>query len=250
VGGEQSDRNNPNKLWANNPITDDYDYLPKNKSGKDGAEIHKLSSFTDRLFGNTSLASRLRIEDAYPDPAKPVKTEERNGVAIDRVFGSVAEGPFNYQVCTAGEFQTKIHLKNFTLSQLGLIGLVLRDLNDGWFGIGFAKSRGLGTVQVKLNSAVVQYPSCELRDGQIYSFGQQTTLGAHNTLLGTGEFLEADNPYGFVKPDRQTTPIAATPMDLGFGVQLSWQGNDETGVPNLFKCAVRSWSEVLRRTAA
>jgi CRISPR/Cas system CSM-associated protein Csm3 (group 7 of RAMP superfamily) len=250
VGGEQSDRNNPNKLWANNPITDDYDYLPKNKSGKDGAEIHKLSSFTDRLFGNTSLASRLRIEDAYPDPAKPVKTEERNGVAIDRVFGSVAEGPFNYQVCTAGEFQTKIHLKNFTLSQLGLIGLVLRDLNDGWFGIGFAKSRGLGTVQVKLNSAVVQYPSCELRDGQIYSFGQQTTLGAHNTLLGTGEFLEADNPYGFVKPDRQTTPIAATPMDLGFGVQLSWQGNDETGVPNLFKCAVRSWSEVLRRTTA
>lgn len=250
VGGEQSDRNNPNKLWANNPITDDYTYLPKNKSGKDGAEIHKLSSFTDRLFGNTSLASRLRIEDAYPDPSKPVKTEERNGVAIDRVFGSVAVGPFNYQVCTAGEFQTKIHLKNFTLAQLGLIGLVLRDLNDGWFGIGFAKSRGLGTVQVKLNSAVVQYPSCELRDGQIYSFGQQTTLGAHNTLLGTGEFLEADNPYGFVKPDQQTTPIAATTMDLGFGVQLAWQGDDDTGVPNLFKCAVRSWSEVLRRTAA
>lgn len=247
-----SDRkpSNPLSLWANDPINDKYDYLPDNKSGKLGAEIYKLSSFTDQLFGNTSLASRLRIEDAYPDPAKPIKTEERNGVAIDRVFGSVAVGPFNYQVCTAGEFQTKIHLKNFTLAQLGLIGLVLRDLNDGWFGIGFAKSRGLGTVKVELNSAVVQYPSCELRDGQIYSFGQQTSLGAHSTLLGAGEFLEADNPYGFTKPDRQDTPIAGSPMDFGFGMQLNWQGNDERGVPNLFKCAVRSWREVLVRTTA
>lgn len=248
-----SDRppSNPSQLWANDPLNDKYDYL-KNKSSTD---IYKLSSFTDRLFGNTSLASRLRIEDAYPDPAKPVKTEERNGVAIDRVFGSVAVGPFNYQVCTAGEFQTKIHLKNFSLAQLGLIGLVLRDLNDGWFGIGFAKSRGLGTVKVKLNEAVVQYPSCELRDGKIYSFGQDIELGSHNILLGAGEFLpkaEAEK-YGFLKEDRQDIDdVAATSMDLGFGVQLAWHGNDETGVPNLFKCAVRSWSEVLKagRTAA
>jgi CRISPR/Cas system CSM-associated protein Csm3 (group 7 of RAMP superfamily) len=46
------------------------------------------------MFGNTSLASRVRIEDAYPDRDKPKpKLEERNGVAIDRVFGSVAVGP-------------------------------------------------------------------------------------------------------------------------------------------------------------
>ncbi len=64
--------------------------------------------------------------------------------------GSVAVGSFNYQVCADGEFKTKIHLKNFTLAQLGLIGLVLRDLNDGWLGLGFAKSRGLGTVTVNL----------------------------------------------------------------------------------------------------
>lgn len=248
-----SDRrpNNPNQLWANDPLNDKYDYLPDNKSGQKSAEIHKLSSFTDRLFGNTSLASRLRIEDAYPDSAKPVKTEERNGVAIDRVFGSVAVGPFNYQVCTAGEFQTKIHLKNFTLAQLGLIGLVLRDLNDGWFGIGFAKSRGLGTVHVKLNSAVIQYPSCELKDEQIYAFGKDKRW-SHTALLGAGEFLEADEAakYGFSHEDFQSTPIVASTMNLGFGVQLAWQGNDESGVPNLFNCAVRSWREVLGRTAA
>jgi CRISPR/Cas system CSM-associated protein Csm3 (group 7 of RAMP superfamily) len=248
VGSDQRPPN-PSQLWANDPLNDKYEYL-KDKSPTD---IYKLSSFTDQLFGNTSIASRLRIEDAYPDKSQPVKTEERNGVAIDRVFGSVAVGPFNYQVCTAGEFRTKIHLKNFTLAQLGLIGLVLRDLNDGWFGIGFAKSRGLGTVKVQLNSAVVQYPSCELSDNQINAFGQSKHW-TNTSLIGAGEFLtEAESiKYGFSHLDSQTTPIAATTMDLGFGVQLNWQGSDETGVPNLFKCAVRSWSEVLRagRTAA
>jgi CRISPR-associated RAMP protein (TIGR02581 family) len=250
VGSDRPNSSNPNHLWANDPLNDKYDYLPDNKSGKAGAEIYKLSSFTDRLFGNTSIASRIRIEDAYPKKDS-LKIEERNGVAIDRVFGSVAVGPFNYQVCTAGEFRTKIHLKNFTLAQLGLIGLVLRDLNEGWFGIGFAKSRGLGTVKVKFNSADVQYPGCELIDKQIHAFGIDK-YWSRNTLLGAGEFLiEGENNfYAFPYPDRQDTPIGAVAMDLGFGVQLNWQGDGETGVPNLFLCAVRSWSQVLRGTAA
>lgn len=107
VGRDRRDANNSNLLWANDPLNDKYDYL-KDKSA---SEIYQLSCFTDQMFGNTSIASRVRIEDAYPVDSKQVKLEERNGVAIDRVFGSVAVGPFNYQVCTAGEFRTKIHLK-------------------------------------------------------------------------------------------------------------------------------------------
>lgn len=247
VGRDRRDANNSNLLWANDPLNDKYDYL-KDKSA---SEIYKLSCFTDQMFGNTSIASRVRIEDAYPVDLKQVKLEERNGVAIDRVFGSVAVGPFNYQVCTAGEFRTKIHLKNFSLAQLGLIGLVLRDLNDGWFGLGFAKSRGLGTVQVKLNSAVVQYPGCEIRDRQICSLkGQPQWL--HTILLGAGEFLTDQEAadYSFPKPDRQETPVAAEAMNLGFGVQLRWTGNGEAGVPDLFTRAVRSWSHLLRGGAA
>ncbi|MFK0735104.1 MAG: RAMP superfamily CRISPR-associated protein, partial [Gloeotrichia echinulata HAB0833] len=200
-------------------------------------------SFTDQMFGNTSIASRVRIEDAYPDNSQPLKIEERNGVAIDRVFGSVALGPFNYQVCTAGEFNTKIHLKNFTLAQLGLIGLVLRDLNDGWFGLGFAKSRGFGTVKVKLKEAVVQYPGCELKDRKIHAFGSQKQWN-HTFLLGAGEFLADEDIklYNFPKPDSQDTPVAAQEMDLGFGVQLTWK---EGTVNDLFERCVRSWSQLL-----
>ena len=242
---------NGEPLWASNPLNrDELKYLD---SIPDSQDIYRLSSFTDQMFGNTSIASRVRIQDAHPIDKKQLKVQERNGVAIDRVFGSVAVGPFNYQVCTAGEFGTKIHLKNFSLAQLGLIGLVLRDLNDGWFGIGFAKSRGLGTVTVKYNEAVVQYPGCQLDEDnrQIQQIVKPGRWG-QAFLLGAGEFLDTEEAanYGFSKPDREQTPIPAEPMDLGFGVQLKWQGDGETGVPNLFKCAVCAWTKLLTGAAA
>ncbi|AKG20261.1 RAMP superfamily CRISPR-associated protein [Calothrix sp. 336/3] len=252
--GSETKPSNSSKLWANNPLTDKYSYL-KDSAGKDlpSHEIYQKSSFTDQMFGNTSIASRVRIEDAHPVDVKKLYIEERNGVAIDRVFGSVAVGPFNYQVCTAGEFRTKIHLKNFTLAQLGLIGLVLRDLNDGWFGLGFAKSRGLGTVKVKYNSATIQYPGCILDDDK----KQICLLGSDNQwnwsyLLGVGEFLspEEANKYGFKKPDKQDSPIRAELMELGFGVQMKWEGDTEAGVKDLFMRGVRSWGELLGCTTS
>ena len=245
VGKDRFNPKKPDQLWAGNPLDlDSYQYL----EAKSPTDIHRLSSFTDKMFGSTAIASRIRIEDAYPDQEQPLKLEERNGVAIDRVYGSVAVGPFDYQVCTSGEFRTKIHLKNFSLAQLGLIGLVLRDLNEGWFGLGFAKSRGLGTVKVKYNSASVEYPGCQLDEkSKEFSLIGQDQKFRHNHLLGAGEFLndeEAKN-YGFPKPDSQITPVAAQPMMYNFGVRQNWLGSDETGVPNLFQIAVQAWSQLL-----
>ena len=244
-----SDRrsNNANSVWASNPLNlEELRYLDEISDSRD---IYRLSSFTDQMFGNTSIASRIRIEDAYPVDPKQLKVEERNGVAIDRVFGSVAVGPFNYQVCTSGEFRTRIHLKNFSLAQLGLIGLVLRDLDEGWFGLGFAKSRGLGMVEVNLNSAIVQYPGCVLENQQIRTLGRQQQW-SHTSLLGAGVFLEHEERerYGFPANDVQETPIAAESMPLSFGVQLQWQGKEQ--VQDLFIKAVRSWRQVLEGAAA
>jgi len=246
VGGERRP-NNANSVWASNPLNlDELKYLDNLSDSRD---IYRLSSFTDQMFGNTSIASRVRIEDAYPLDSKQLKIEERNGVAIDRVFGSVAVGPFNYQVCTSGEFYTKIHLKNFSLAQIGLIGLVLRDLDEGWFGLGFAKSRGLGMVEVQLNSAVVQYPGCILDNQQICSLGRQQQW-SDTSLLGAGVFLDEEERkrYGFPADDMQETPIRAESMALGFGVQLQWQGKEQ--VQDLFTRAVRAWSELLRTPGA
>jgi CRISPR-associated RAMP protein (TIGR02581 family) len=263
VGESKRPSNNNLKVWASDPLSRDKqnnpnlyleDWKKKNQNHPaPGQEIYKQSCFISQMFGNTSIASRVRIEDAYPDQSKPFKLEERNGVAIDRVFGSAVSGAlFNYQVCTSGEFRTKIHLKNFSLAQLGLIGLVLRDLDEGWFGLGFAKSRGLGMVEVKLNSAVVQYPSCVLENRNISTLGQEAKKWSDTSLLGAGVFLEEEERqrYGFPADDIQETPIRAESMSLGFGVQLNWQGNDETGVPDLFAKAVRCWRRILEGAAA
>lgn len=248
VGSDKKPSNN-NTIWANDPVNDKYDYL-KDLSAPD---IYKNSSFTDQIFGNTEIASRFRVEDAYPINPTQIRLEERNGVAIDRVFGSVAVGPFNYQVCTAGEFKTKLHLKNFTLAQLGLIGLVLRDLNDGWFGLGFAKSRGLGTVKVIFHSAIIQYTGCILdkENQKIKQLGNESEWN-WNYLLGAGEFLSTEEAekYGFIKPDKQDSPIRADEMDLGFGVQMKWEGNQDNGVPDLFLRGVRAWKDILKGVAA
>ncbi len=253
--GDDRKPEDPNRIWASNPLlTNDYDYLndpddPKKKLP--APAIYKESSFTDQIFGNIAIASRLRIEDAYPDTSVPVKIEERNGVAIDRVFGSVAHGPFDYQVCTNGAFKTKIHLKNFSLAQLGLIALVLRDLNAGWFGIGFAKSRGLGIVQVKYNSAIVQYPGCILDDKkQIYPFGSSKPWDKVY-LAGAGEFLQADaaNSYGFPPNDKyEVAKVSPISMAYGFGVELRWE--DKTEITQLFMQSVAAWSKLLEEGGA
>ncbi|MEH1767364.1 MAG: RAMP superfamily CRISPR-associated protein [Nostoc sp.] len=245
-------------IWASNPLDEKtikaQEEFKKKLPADEVYKIYKESSFTDQIFGNIAIASRLRIEDAYPDTSVPVKIEERNGVAIDRVFGSVAHGPFDYQVCTNGAFQTKIHLKNFSLAQLGLIALVLRDLDAGWFGIGFAKSRGLGIVRLEYNSAVVQYPGCILRDKQIYPFGSSTPWDKIY-LLGAGEFLRGDNanPYNFPTNDQEkqeVKDILLTAMDFNFGVQLRWEGDDKNGVPDLFTKAVAAWTKLLQAGGA
>ena len=236
--GSDTRPNDPAALWASDPLDrESYRYIEKEKDTK---QVYKLSSFTDQLFGSVAIASRLRIEDAYPADVQQIKTEERNGVAIDRVFGSVAVGPFNYQVCTAGEFRTKTHLKNFTLEQLGLLGLVLRDLNDGWFGLGFAKSRGMGLVEVQLKQAKVEYPGCVLDNEQIRLLGSSHEPWAKTDLIGAGAFLSDGErkQYGFPANDVKSTPVAGKEMAYGLGVQMTWE---EGQVEDLFTRAVTAW---------
>jgi len=125
------------------------------KQEHDGIYVYRHSCFVCQMFGNTVLAGRVRTKDAYP--VGEVRTEERNGVAIDRVFGSVAVGPFQMEVVTQGEFQTTIAIRNFTIAQLGLLALALRDLKLGRVGVGFGKSRGLGHVTLEWGTLTVHY---------------------------------------------------------------------------------------------
>jgi CRISPR-associated RAMP protein (TIGR02581 family) len=106
---------------------------------------------TCRTFGSPWLASPVRVRDL------PVVSDEwfgqfdvRNGVAIDRDKGTVAEGPYDYEVIPAGtRFELHIEAENLDDWQRGLLWLGLRALKEGQVALGGFTSRGLGWVRLE-----------------------------------------------------------------------------------------------------
>ncbi len=205
------------------------------------ATIYRRTSLVSQIFGHTSLAGRVRFADAYA--ADAITIEERNGVAIDRIYGSVAVGPFNYEVVVGGSFTTQIDFKNLTLSQLALLGLALRDLAEGRIAIGFGKSRGLGRVQVTFDTLEVLYPTCELVDGQLRLLNG-TVVATDRQLAGLGALCHAPayRAYALPPPDRD---LVALPSDLSYqadammGVRL--QASGDTQVRAIWRVCMPAW---------
>jgi len=206
--------------------------------------IYRRSAFVSQIFGHTSLAGRVRFADAYA--AGEIKIEERNGVAIDRIYGAVAVGPFNYEVVVAGSFTTRIDCKNLTLAQLGLLGLALRDLAEGRVGLGFGKSRGLGRVKVKFDTMKLYYPTCELdKDKNLVLLSGQAVAGARE-LAGLGALCRdaAYRGYDFPAPEQDRAPLpdemSYEPDDL-MGVRL--QATGDAQVRAIWKVCMPAWKQ-------
>jgi CRISPR/Cas system CSM-associated protein Csm3 (group 7 of RAMP superfamily) len=205
-----------------------------------GARKHQESCFLCQMFGNTSFASHFQITDAYL--VDESRTEERHGVAIDRVFGSVAVGPFNYETVTAGTFKTVLHLKNFTLAQIGLLSLALRDLSLERIRLGFAKSRGLGVVSARVEALTLHYPLCELEGESLRMFGGKELDAAK--LYGVGAFVDESEGYGYPKEDTATLPDGYVYSGDGWlGTEVSAPPLDSNGVDwqTLGRACVPKW---------
>lgn len=213
------------------------------------AEVYQRLCAICKLFGHTVMASHLQISDAYPpqpinDPASG--TGQRDGVAIDRISGAVAVGPFNLEVVTRGEFSGHLYLKNFQLWQVGLLALALRDLKEGRVPIGFGKSRGLGRVAVDYTALEVSYP------GQ---YGQATDKEFRRYLYGVSAFAVADKEvYRFADEGPLTLPEVRPVEDLEWGrATLRWRLSEtateaqrqETAqaIEDVFKATVPAWRD-------
>ena len=193
-----------------------------------------------RLFGSTVVAGRVRFADALPQTGtkgEPLRIEERNGVAIDRVYGSVAVGPFNYEVVTSGVFTTTIFFRNVTLAQLALVGLALRDLGEGRVGLGFGKSRGMGRVTLAWGKLTLRYPLAGLRAERPPS----------DVLLGIGELLgaEARQAYGLRASDRVALPDGVR-FDVDDWLTLAAVAEGDNQVQAVFRAATERWREEVR----
>ena len=125
------------------------------------SDVYRLSCPACRLFGSHCFIGRFATSDAYLTETFKAQGlpvfEIRDGVAIDRITGGVANGPFDLEVLTRGEFSTSLDIRNFERWQLGLIALVLRDMEEGLVRIGFGKSRGLGRFKAGITRFGITY---------------------------------------------------------------------------------------------
>jgi CRISPR/Cas system CSM-associated protein Csm3 (group 7 of RAMP superfamily) len=217
------------RLWGSRPPTSE--------------DATRHSCFVCQLFGNTALASHVRLSDAYP-AAEMLKaanlTEERHGVAIDRVYGSVAVGPFQFETVTRGQFQGTLTVRNFTTAQLGLLGLALRDLQAQRVSIGFAKSRGLGRIKTSIDRVSLRYPVGELLET---ADGQRIVQNGY--IAGVAAFLSQVEiqAYGYQVGDVADASAVRFQPDGWGGLEAELAG-DKALVP--LQACVPAWAKVVR----
>lgn len=233
---------NEGTVWTCNPLKE----TAPCRNLEDTAAIYRDSCTVCQIFGSTDIAAHARIADAYPVEPADIQLEERNGVAIDRVYGSVAHGPFNFQVLTAGEFTTKITVKNFTTAQLALLALAIRDFAEQRVGLGFAKSRGLGQVDMKITRVEIRYPTAIVEEGQLQMLGAHGGRFGDNCLIGAGDFVSTDErqAYGFPESDTVEVTVHAQP-DAILGATLVFEEPD--AITALWRGCVQSWRETVSR---
>lgn len=152
-----------------------------------GPAIYARSCAACKLYGSTNMAGRAAFADAYPTAPVTEHLTKRTAVAIDRVLGSVAVGPFDFEALVQGEFATEIRLRNFELWQLGLLGLALRDLCLGRVRVGYGKSRGFGSVAAKLDRLELRSivaSGLSWQDGHLLVSGIGALLGDEREKYG------------------------------------------------------------------
>jgi CRISPR-associated RAMP protein (TIGR02581 family) len=203
---------------------------------RESTTVYRQSCHICRLFGSTALASRIKFNDAYPLNGEIPNTETRTSIAIDRILGSVAQGPFDFEVVTTATFKTSIHLRNFELWQMGLVALVLRDLGEGLIPIGFGKSRGLGEVEAKVTSFSVRYIGA----------ASDMHTNARHALYGIGSLATAEERgvYGLSGNDAISLDATGNLGDDDLGVRVTLNGAAQQEA--FRKCVNERWCEVAR----
>ncbi len=171
--------------------------------------VYQHSCPTCRLFGSTGFIGRISIGDAYLT-SRPI-TEERDGVGIDRLTGGASHGAkFELEVVSRDvSFETDVHLRNFEIWQLGMLFVILQDMQDGLIRIGSGRSRGLGNVTAQISE--------QGRNGRPGGFVISTIRNSaepDTELWGLGRWLD-NASYGTWKNDLVSLTKAVEKSERG-----------------------------------
>jgi len=102
-----------------------------------------------RLFGSAHYGSRLIVEDAPLAEDKP-GFKMLDFLAVDRFTGGGAEKrKFDALTLYQPAFKLRMFLDCPEDWELGWLGLVLRDLAEGWLSLGYGAAKGLGRVKLE-----------------------------------------------------------------------------------------------------
>jgi len=128
-----------------------------------------------KMYGSGTFSSHIEFSDMYPI-METVSRSIKTGIAIDRKSGAAKRGAL-YQVeflNPGSTFTGSITMKNLPNYAVGLISLVLDQINSGFVRVGGFKSRGFGEISLE-PTGVSGYI---MRDGSIIEFkpGVQVTL--------------------------------------------------------------------------
>ncbi|MFN4034132.1 MAG: RAMP superfamily CRISPR-associated protein [Fimbriimonadales bacterium] len=198
------------------------------KEDKEAADrLYRESCYACKLFGNTGIASRVQMSDLYP--AMEPLSETRFGVAIDRITGAVAVGPFDLEVVTDARFEGRIILRNFTIGQLGLLGAALLDIADGLVALGHAKSRGLGRVRIEFVRAQ-------------FRFARE----AKGALLGVGELAKDTVGKAYEFPDDDTLTVDGVATTQRGSLYHQLDSNDDKQIREWLSAAAPRWVEEVK----
>ncbi len=119
-------------------------------------KILKDTCWVCQLFGSLWYASKLQIRDLYVQPDVWFNQyQQRDGVAIDRDTETASDGKlYDYEVVPAGVvFDFKAIVDNAKNWQLGMLYLGLSAFEKGELTVGGGSSRGLGVIELSLETA-------------------------------------------------------------------------------------------------
>jgi CRISPR-associated RAMP protein (TIGR02581 family) len=133
-------------------IKQQYEKERKSQEELDAALRHQ-STWTERLFGNGVLASKILIKDAVIDESAWLRSEIRDGVGIDRDSGRAGDRlKYQFEVVPVGAvFPFEVVVENASPAELGLVVLGLKAFVRGDILLGGAKSRGLGWCHLEVD---------------------------------------------------------------------------------------------------
>jgi CRISPR-associated RAMP protein (TIGR02581 family) len=203
--------------------------------------VYGLSCPTCRLFGSTGFIGRVSIGDALL--ASSAITEQRDGVGIDRFTGGASHGAkFELEVVSTGvTFETDIHLRNFEIWQLGMLFVVLQDMEDELIRIGSGRSRGLGKI-----TATIREEGKGGRPGGFITSTMRTKTEPANELWGLGRWLN-DGSYGTTSDDALELEPSVTREDHGIRQNRVFTGDALTNLKlaaiNQFVKRMEQWPE-------